>query len=200
MTAVDTVSDTVTPAAHRVRRRRRSASRRNGSPSCASSGACSSSRRTGWSPRSPPTSASRRSRPTPPRSGSRSPRSTTPSPRCRRGWRPSGSRCRCTFKPGSARIVSQPLGVVLVIAPWNYPVQLALAPLVAALAAGNAVVRQAVRAGAGDVGGARRPRAGVPRRAAPSPSSRAAPTRRRRCSPSASTTSSTPAAAGSAAS
>ncbi len=45
-----------------------------------------------------------------------------------------------TFKPGSARIVSQPLGVVLVIAPWNYPVQLTLAPLVAALAAGNAVV------------------------------------------------------------
>lgn len=33
-----------------------------------------------------------------------------------------------------------PLGVVLVIAPWNYPVQLLLAPLVGALAAGNAVV------------------------------------------------------------
>ena len=45
-----------------------------------------------------------------------------------------------TFKPGSARIVSQPLGVVLVIAPWNYPLQLSLAPLAAALAAGNAVV------------------------------------------------------------
>ena len=45
-----------------------------------------------------------------------------------------------TFKPGSARVVSQPLGVVLVIAPWNYPVQLALAPLVAALSAGNAAV------------------------------------------------------------
>ncbi|MGI5451980.1 aldehyde dehydrogenase family protein [Streptomyces sp. CA-249302] len=33
-----------------------------------------------------------------------------------------------------------PLGVVLVIAPWNYPAQLLLAPLVGALAAGNAVV------------------------------------------------------------
>jgi aldehyde dehydrogenase (NAD+) len=44
------------------------------------------------------------------------------------------------FKPGSARIVSQPLGVVLVIAPWNYPVQLSLGPMVAALAAGNTVV------------------------------------------------------------
>ncbi|MFJ5970546.1 aldehyde dehydrogenase family protein [Streptomyces sp. NPDC093060] len=33
-----------------------------------------------------------------------------------------------------------PLGVVLVIAPWNYPAQLLLAPLVGALASGNAVV------------------------------------------------------------
>jgi aldehyde dehydrogenase (NAD+) len=33
-----------------------------------------------------------------------------------------------------------PLGVVLVIAPWNYPAQLLLTPLVGALAAGNAVV------------------------------------------------------------
>lgn len=34
----------------------------------------------------------------------------------------------------------EPLGVVLVIAPWNYPVYLALGPLVAALAAGNTAV------------------------------------------------------------
>ncbi|MFJ3670937.1 aldehyde dehydrogenase family protein [Streptomyces sp. NPDC090106] len=34
----------------------------------------------------------------------------------------------------------EPLGVVLVIAPWNYPVQLLLAPVVGALASGNAVV------------------------------------------------------------
>ncbi|WP_405573435.1 aldehyde dehydrogenase family protein [Streptomyces sp. NBC_01167] len=33
-----------------------------------------------------------------------------------------------------------PLGVVLVIAPWNYPVQLLLTPMIGALAAGNAVV------------------------------------------------------------
>ena len=45
-----------------------------------------------------------------------------------------------TFKPGSAEIVADPLGVVLIIAPWNYPMQLLLAPLVAALAAGNTVV------------------------------------------------------------
>ncbi len=43
-------------------------------------------------------------------------------------------------KPGRARIVPEPLGVVLVIAPWNYPVQLLLAPMVAAIAAGNCVV------------------------------------------------------------
>ena len=46
-------------------------------------------------------------------------------------------------------ILPEPLGVALVIAPWNYPMQLLLAPLVAALAAGNCVVRQAVGAGAG---------------------------------------------------
>ncbi|GAB3711141.1 aldehyde dehydrogenase family protein [Mariniluteicoccus flavus] len=42
--------------------------------------------------------------------------------------------------PASAAIVPEPLGVVLVIAPWNYPVQLLLSPLIGALAAGNAVV------------------------------------------------------------
>lgn len=44
------------------------------------------------------------------------------------------------FLPAQARVVREPLGVVLVIAPWNYPLQLALAPMLGALAAGNAVV------------------------------------------------------------
>lgn len=44
------------------------------------------------------------------------------------------------FKPGSSRIVPQPKGVALVIAPWNYPLQLLIAPMAAAIAAGNAVV------------------------------------------------------------
>ncbi|KQV09916.1 aldehyde dehydrogenase [Kitasatospora sp. Root107] len=44
------------------------------------------------------------------------------------------------FQPAEARVVREPLGVVLVIAPWNYPLQLALAPLVGALAAGNTVL------------------------------------------------------------
>jgi aldehyde dehydrogenase (NAD+) len=43
-------------------------------------------------------------------------------------------------RPARARIVREPLGVVLVIAPWNYPVQLLLSPLVGALAAGNCAV------------------------------------------------------------
>lgn len=44
------------------------------------------------------------------------------------------------FRPGRASVVPEPLGVALVIAPWNYPVHLLLAPMVAALAAGNCVV------------------------------------------------------------
>lgn len=42
--------------------------------------------------------------------------------------------------PGKASVVSEPLGVVLIIAPWNYPLQLLLAPLIGAIAAGNAAV------------------------------------------------------------
>ena len=42
--------------------------------------------------------------------------------------------------PGSAYLQRQPLGVVGVVAPWNYPVQLALGPVITALAAGNRVM------------------------------------------------------------
>ncbi|MEP7329500.1 MAG: coniferyl aldehyde dehydrogenase [Betaproteobacteria bacterium] len=42
--------------------------------------------------------------------------------------------------PGRARIERQPVGVAGIISPWNYPVQLALAPAVGALAAGNRVM------------------------------------------------------------
>ncbi|MBA2281061.1 MAG: aldehyde dehydrogenase family protein [Acidimicrobiia bacterium] len=42
--------------------------------------------------------------------------------------------------PGRAAIQPEPLGVALVIAPWNYPIQLLLEPMAAALAAGNCVV------------------------------------------------------------
>ena len=44
------------------------------------------------------------------------------------------------LRPGRGELIAEPLGVVLVIAPWNYPVYLSVTPLVAALAAGNCVV------------------------------------------------------------
>jgi aldehyde dehydrogenase (NAD+) len=42
--------------------------------------------------------------------------------------------------PSTDYIVKEPYGKVLIIAPWNYPFQLALCPLIAAVAAGNQVV------------------------------------------------------------
>jgi coniferyl-aldehyde dehydrogenase len=41
------------------------------------------------------------------------------------------------YRPGRSMLVRQPLGVIGIISPWNYPMQLALAPLIGALAAGN---------------------------------------------------------------
>ena len=42
--------------------------------------------------------------------------------------------------PGRAWVQYDPLGVVLVVGPWNYPLYLAIGPLVGALAAGNRVM------------------------------------------------------------
>ena len=42
--------------------------------------------------------------------------------------------------PSTDFIYSEPYGKVLIISPWNYPFQLALCPLIAAVAAGNSVV------------------------------------------------------------
>ena len=44
------------------------------------------------------------------------------------------------FLPGKNRLLPQPLGVVGIVSPWNYPFQLAVAPVTAALAAGNRVL------------------------------------------------------------
>lgn len=41
--------------------------------------------------------------------------------------------------PGSSRIVREPRGVCLIIAPWNYPFLLAVGPMIPAIAAGNCV-------------------------------------------------------------
>jgi acyl-CoA reductase-like NAD-dependent aldehyde dehydrogenase len=42
--------------------------------------------------------------------------------------------------PASAKIYPEPLGVVLIISPWNYPFQLMISPLTGAIAAGNCAV------------------------------------------------------------
>lgn len=42
--------------------------------------------------------------------------------------------------PSSSRVIKEPLGVVLIIGPWNYPFQLLINPLIGAIAAGNCVV------------------------------------------------------------
>ncbi|WP_027574972.1 coniferyl aldehyde dehydrogenase [Bradyrhizobium sp. WSM1743] len=44
------------------------------------------------------------------------------------------------FLPARNRLMPQPLGVVGIIAPWNYPLQLTLAPAIGAIAAGNRVI------------------------------------------------------------
>ena len=58
----------------------------------------------------------------------------------RRWARPRRVSMPLALQPASARATPQPQGVVLVMAPWNYPLQLLLVPLCGALAAGNCVL------------------------------------------------------------
>jgi aldehyde dehydrogenase (NAD+) len=53
---------------------------------------------------------------------------------------PKRVRTALTHFGSKGKVVPEPYGVTLIIAPWNYPFQLAIAPLVGALAAGNTVV------------------------------------------------------------
>jgi aldehyde dehydrogenase (NAD+) len=58
-----------------------------------------------------------------------------------KSWmRPERTRTNLLNLPSKSYIYKEPLGVVLIIGPWNYPLQLLLAPLVGALAAGNVAV------------------------------------------------------------
>ncbi|QXH46997.1 coniferyl aldehyde dehydrogenase [Pseudomonas xanthosomatis] len=57
-----------------------------------------------------------------------------------RWMRPAKRRAGLAFQPASARVLYQPLGVVGIIVPWNYPLFLAIGPLTCALAAGNRVM------------------------------------------------------------
>lgn len=54
-----------------------------------------------------------------------------------RWMRPERRHVDVAFKPARAWVRHEPLGVIGVIAPWNYPLQLTLVPLVEAIAAGN---------------------------------------------------------------
>ena len=55
-----------------------------------------------------------------------------------RTWmKPSKRSVGILFAPAKNEVHYQPLGVIGIIVPWNYPIVLALGPLVAALAAGN---------------------------------------------------------------
>ncbi|KAJ8443641.1 hypothetical protein Cgig2_019623 [Carnegiea gigantea] len=47
---------------------------------------------------------------------------------------------RLLFYPAKAEVIPEPYGLVLIITSWNYPLQLALEPLIGAIAAGNVVV------------------------------------------------------------
>ncbi len=55
----------------------------------------------------------------------------------RRWMRPSKHRVSLWFQPAKVQTIYQPLGVVGIIVPWNYPLFLAVGPLAGALAAGN---------------------------------------------------------------
>jgi aldehyde dehydrogenase (NAD+) len=58
-----------------------------------------------------------------------------------RGWmRPQTAGTDLVNLPSSSKIYRDPLGVVLIIAPWNYPLQLLLIPLVGAIAGGNCAI------------------------------------------------------------
>lgn len=54
--------------------------------------------------------------------------------------KPKRVRTALTHFGSKGKVVPEPYGVTLIVAPWNYPFQLAIAPLVGALAAGNTIV------------------------------------------------------------
>ncbi|KVV01319.1 MULTISPECIES: coniferyl aldehyde dehydrogenase [unclassified Pseudomonas] len=58
----------------------------------------------------------------------------------KRWMKPSARSVDVMFQPASAHVMYQPLGVIGIIVPWNYPLYLAIGPLIGALAAGNRVM------------------------------------------------------------
>lgn len=69
--------------------------------------------------------------------------------RLKRWTKPRRVRTPMVGQPGRSRVQPEPLGVVLIIGAWNYPIQLVLSPLIPAIAAGNcAVIKPSEIAGA----------------------------------------------------
>ncbi|EFM08607.1 Aldehyde Dehydrogenase [Paenibacillus curdlanolyticus YK9] len=60
--------------------------------------------------------------------------------RLKRWMKPKRVRTPLTHLGSRSYIMAEPYGVALIIAPWNYPVQLSLLPLIGAVAAGNTVI------------------------------------------------------------
>lgn len=58
----------------------------------------------------------------------------------KRWMKPRGSAVPLALWPGAGAVVYEPLGVALILSPWNYPLMLALGPVVGAIAAGCTVV------------------------------------------------------------
>lgn len=58
----------------------------------------------------------------------------------RKWMRPSRRHVSALFAPSSNQVIYQPLGVVGIMVPWNYPIQLAIVPLATAIASGNRAI------------------------------------------------------------
>lgn len=60
---------------------------------------------------------------------------------CLKNWMaPKKAGIRMLFYPAKAQVIPEPYGLVLIMTSWNYPIHLALEPLIGAIAAGNVVV------------------------------------------------------------
>jgi aldehyde dehydrogenase (NAD+) len=58
----------------------------------------------------------------------------------RKWMKPASHHTPLVLHPSTSKIYAEPLGVVLIIGPWNYPFQLLIAPLAGAIAAGNCAI------------------------------------------------------------
>ncbi|MHC1702587.1 MAG: aldehyde dehydrogenase [Tenuifilaceae bacterium] len=58
-----------------------------------------------------------------------------------KSWmKPHSQRTPLVLHPSLSKVYAEPLGIILIIGPWNYPFQLLMAPLIGAIAAGNCAI------------------------------------------------------------